>query len=316
MKTLVLCLALLLILRAHADEPKRPKILGLSHVALFVHDIDQSRAFYQDYLGFAEPCSVSDPDGKLHLTWIKINDRQTIELFPEKEAGSDRLNHIALEVDDCDAMRLYLASRGIRVPDKTPVGRIGNSNFTIPDPDGHGVEFVQYQPNGWTMQQKGKFLPETRIAARMSHAGILVGELEESLKFYRDILGMRETWRGSRDSKMLSWVNMKVPDGEDYVELMLYDQPVTPERRLISHHICLEVPDVHEAAKTLSARPTPPGLKPATALKIGVNGKRQINLYDPDGTRVEVMEPQTADGKPVAPSTAPAPTTRGAAPTP
>jgi lactoylglutathione lyase len=127
---------------------------------------------------------------------------------------------------------------------------------------------------------------------------------------------MRETWRGSRDSKMLSWVNMKVPDGEDYVELMLYDQPVTPERRLISHHICLEVPDVHEAAKTLSARPTPPGLKPATALKIGVNGKRQINLYDPDGTRVEVMEPQTADGKPVAPSTAPAPTTRGAAPTP
>src|SRR2546430_740964 len=137
--------------------------------------------------------SVNDPDGKLHLTWIKINDRQTIELFPEREAGSDRLNHIALEVDDADAMRVYLASRGIKVPDITPVGRIGNANFTIPDPDGHGVEFVQYQPNGWTMLQKGKFLPETRIAARMSHAGILVGELEESLKFYRDILGMRET---------------------------------------------------------------------------------------------------------------------------
>jgi lactoylglutathione lyase len=39
-------------------------------------------------------------------------------------------------------------------------------------------------------------------------------------------------------------------------------------------------------------------------MKTGVNGKRQINYYDPDGTRVEIMEPTTADGKPVPPSTA------------
>ena len=43
-------------------------------------------------------------------------------------------------------------------------------------------------------------------------------------------------------------------------------------------------------------------------MRIGTNGKRQINLYDPDGTRVEVMEPGTADGKPVPPSDAPPPT--------
>src|SRR5205823_1042868 len=104
--------ALLLPTFATADEPRRPRIVGISHVALYVHDIETSRAFYKGYLGFAEPFSLHDPDGKLHLTWIKINDHQTIELFPEKEAGSDRLNHIALEVDDCDAMRVYLASRG------------------------------------------------------------------------------------------------------------------------------------------------------------------------------------------------------------
>src|SRR5438874_3749655 len=194
MKTLIFCLALLLILRAHADEPKRPKILGLSHVALFVHDIEQSRAFYKDYLGFAEPFSVNDPNGALHLTWIKINDRQTIELFPEKEAGSDRLNHIALEVEDAEAMRVYLASRGVKVPGKTPAGKIGNLNYMIRDPDGHLVEIVQYAASGWTVREKGKFLPETRIATQMRHAGILVGDLEASLKFYRDILGGSETW--------------------------------------------------------------------------------------------------------------------------
>jgi lactoylglutathione lyase len=42
-------------------------------------------------------------------------------------------------------------------------------------------------------------------------------------------------------------------------------------------------------------------------IQIGINRKRQLNLYDPDGTRVELMEPQTVDGKPAPPSTAPPP---------
>ena len=41
--------------------------------------------------------------------------------------------------------------------------------------------------------------------------------------------------------------------------------------------------------------------------KVGVNRKRQVNLYDPDGTRVELMETNTIDGKPAPPSTAPPP---------
>ena len=80
--------------------PKRPRILGLAHIALFVHDIEQSRAFYRDFLGYGEPFKLDNPDGSLSLTFIKVNDRQYIELFPEKEAKTDRLNHISIEVDD------------------------------------------------------------------------------------------------------------------------------------------------------------------------------------------------------------------------
>jgi lactoylglutathione lyase len=306
----VACMLLLPLIAAAADEVKRPRVLGISHVALFVKDVEQSRAFYKDFLGYAEPYSVSDPDGKLHLTWIKINDLQTIELFPEREAGSDRLNHVALLVDDAEAMRAYLASKGVKVPDKVPKGRIGNSNFTIKDPDGHGVEIVQYEPDGWTVRQRGKFLPDTRIAPRISHVGILVADLARSQKFYGDLFGLHETWRGSRDGKVLSWVNLAVPDGDEYLELMLHDQDVTPERMLVAHHICLELPDVPKAEEILKSRTLPPGCKPMQPSKVGRNGKRQINLFDPDGTRVEVMEPTTADGKPVPPSTAPVPTTQ------
>ena len=38
-----------------------------------------------------------------------------------------------------------------------------------------------------------------------------------------------------------------------------------------------------------------------------LNRKRQLNLFDADGSRVELMEPRTVDGEPVPPSTAPLP---------
>ena len=181
-----------------ADAPKRPQIVGLSHIAFYVHDMEKTRAFYKDFLGFAEPYSLTNKDGSLHLTWIKINDRQSLELFPEKEAGSNRLYHIALETDDAVAMRDYLAAHGVKVPAKVGKGKIGNLNYFVTDPDGHIVEIVQYAPDGWTLLNQGKFLPDTRIATGMPHAGILVGDVDASAQnFYASILGFHEIWRGA-----------------------------------------------------------------------------------------------------------------------
>src|ERR1700733_15245587 len=147
---LLLTLGLSLPLLA-GGEPQRPHIIGLSHIALYVHDMEKSRAFYKDFLGFAEPYSLTNKDGSPHLVWIKINDRQTVELFPEQTTNSDRLYHVALETDDAVAMRDYLAAHGVEVPDKVGKGKIGNLNYLIKDPDGHIVEIVQYMPDGWTM---------------------------------------------------------------------------------------------------------------------------------------------------------------------
>src|SRR5271166_4456530 len=120
-----------------ADAPVRPKITGVAHMALAVHDIEKSRVFYKDFLGFGEPFKLDNPDGSLSLTFIKVNDRQYIELFPEKAPNTDRLLHISLEVEDAEAMRVYLRAKGVKVPDKVGKGRIKNSNYMITDPDGH-----------------------------------------------------------------------------------------------------------------------------------------------------------------------------------
>lgn len=300
------------------SPPARPKILGISHAAFYVSDPAKARAFYTDFLGYQAVFSLPRKNGG-ELTWIKINDRQTVELFPGSEVApdADRLYHIALETDDAEAMRVYLQSRGVEVPEKTPVGKIGNANYFIKDPNGNTIEIVQYLPEGWTAQHRGKAMAETRISHRLRHVGVMVGQLEESLHFYGDILGMKETWRGSAGGRTLNWVNLQLPDSDDYIEFMLYGEMPSVDRMRTLHHICLEVDDVAVAGAILERRPLPAGCKPPTAIKVGVNGRRQINYFDPDGTRVEIMEPVTHDGRVVPPSTArpPAPLPRpGAAP--
>lgn len=298
----------------------RPHVTGLSHVALWVKDVDQTRGFFRDYLGFAEAYSLLNQNGKIDISFIKVNDVQSIELFPysdQKPDNQDNLFHIALETDDAQAMMAYLISKGVKGPRGTPLsgkvspGRIGNLGFFAEDPDGHIVEFVQYAPHSWSTQHKGQNMPASRIAQRISHAGVMVHDLRAAMMFYHDVLGLQEFWRGNPPSSAtLSWVNVRVPDGHDYLELMLYDKAPTVDQMHSLNHLCLEVQDVSRAAEVLKGRPLPSGCKATSAPKVGVNHKRQINCFDPDGTRVEIMEDRTFDGQPVPPSSAPPPNGR------
>jgi len=290
-----------------ADPVKRSHILGVAHMAVYVSDLQKARAFYKDFLGYEEPYVLKREDGSDRIAFIKINEDQYLELFAETPKQDGRLNHISLFTDSAETMRTYLGSQGVKVPEKVGKGKIGNSNFNITDPDGHTVEIVQYEPDSWTRREKGKYLPSTRISTHMAHVGVTVGGLDPAMKFYRDVLGFQEFWRGSSSGKVLSWVNMRVPDGDDYLEFMLYLTPPDAEQLGVKNHICLITPDIAKAVATLEARPARRNYARPIEIKTGVNGKRQANLFDPDGTRVELMEPNTADGKPVPPSPAPAP---------
>ncbi len=312
MKTLLTVLLagpLLLASPLFAQRPVvRPKILGVAHLAVFVSDLPKARAFYENLLGFEEPFTLPEPDGSVEIAFVKINDRQWIELFNRPSAGEGQLNHIAIYTDDADRMRDYLASQGIPVPERVGKGRTGNKNFMVKDPDGHNVEIVEYQPDSWTAKDAGRHLPASRLSEYAMHVGILVGNLDASMKFYNGILGFQEFWRGSAaNSKTLSWVNMRVPDGTDYVEFMLYDENPAPDRRGSAHHLCLVVPDAEKAIATLNARPSRANYTRPVEIRTGSNRKRQVNLFDPDGTRVELMEPNTVDGKPAPSSTLPPP---------
>jgi lactoylglutathione lyase len=116
-----------------------------------------------------------------------------------------------------------------------------------------------------------------------------------------------EIRRGSGNGQVLSWDNLRVPDGTDWVEFMLYAGKPTLAKMGVSHHFCLVVPDAAAAAETLGRRPLPPGARFLPQVSVGNDHKRKVQAYDPDGTRVEFMEPRTVDGLPAPSSTAPPP---------
>lgn len=292
--------ALLVLLLAgsglYGQEVKRPRILGVPHAAFRVHDIEASRHFYKDFLGYAEPFSIKAPDGKLIMTFIKINDRQYVELSPEAKPDEPRFLHLALQTDDAEALRLYVRSKGYKTSTKpASKGRIRNTGASLEDPDGNQIDVTQYEPDGLSMQDVGKDMPDTRISTRLLHVGFYVSK-PETARFYMDVLGFREFWRGTADGKVASYSNLYTPEGTEYVEF-LFAKP-TPERVGTTYHIALEVPDMDKAIAKLNANPARKDYTRPITVQTGRNHKRQCNLYDPDGTRVELMEDHTVDGLP------------------
>ena len=272
----------------------RPPIVGIAHIAFQVSDLAKARAFYGELLGYEEPFRVFNDDGTLLLTYFKVNDRQFIEIFPglppEKE---DRLSHLALETTDIEALRGYLEEKGLKVPGKVNQGRDGNLNMSLVDPDGHRIEFVQYLPGSLHGKTRGEYIPARRISDRMLHVGVTVSDVATADRFYKDVLGFSEIWRGGMTDSVTHWINMKVPDGTDYVEYMLVTGKVDRQSLGVLHHLALQVPDIQKALEILRQRPS--GWDPALVRppQVGRNNRWQLNLYDPDGSRTELMEPFT-----------------------
>ena len=122
---------------------ERPRLLGIAHLAVFVSNPGAAKGFYQELLGFEESFALPATATSPARAFVKINDRQWLELIDAPTSGEGQLDHVALYTADAERMRQYLAARGVQVPAAAPIGPTGDRSFTVIDPDGHRVEFVQ-----------------------------------------------------------------------------------------------------------------------------------------------------------------------------
>ncbi len=275
---------------------QRPHVLGLAHVAFRVSDLGKTGAFYENFLSYAEPFSLSDGDGKTAITLVKVNDEQYVELLQGDARSQGQLDHFALYTDDLAAMRGYLSAQRVPIFIDIHQGRVGNPFLTVRDPDGRLIEIVQYSPNSVTGRSKGKFMPASRVSGHITHIGIVVRSEGSAMRFYRDILGFREFSRGGGGGEQPGWVDLKAPDGNDYIELLPFSDVPSSADLKAQNHFGLASFDVRKTVASLQLRATSGALTSPITVQTGGNFPPRANVFDPDGVRIELMEPVSAGG--------------------
>jgi catechol 2,3-dioxygenase-like lactoylglutathione lyase family enzyme len=294
---LILALATLCVPVGTYAPPKRPVISGLYFVRLSVTNIEQSRKFYGEVLKLSTGTSWCF---RADATCYLLSPNQKLEILQASgPPSSNAVDTIGFWVDDVDKLRAYLAARGVK--SETIVSNSSAEKcIEVRDAENHRIVFVSL--SGGVAGSLG-YSP-ARVSNRIIHAGFVVHDRAAEDHFYKDILGFRLYWHGGMKDDQDNWVAMQVPDGTDWLEYMLNVSPTADHHTLgVMNHISLGVEDIHATEKQLIAN----GSKPGEAPKIGRDGKWQLNLYDPDDTRVEFMEFTPAEKPCCSPFTGPHP---------
>lgn len=135
-------------------------ILGVGHTAYGVKDLGASLRFYVHQLGLEKAFTLHRDDGSLWIVYLYAGDRTFIELFPEQgppakpaEGGTGSgsraaasYKHLCLRVDDMSLTLDGLKKRGLEPLGPASVGKDGNTQAWLRDPDGNLIELMQIAP--------------------------------------------------------------------------------------------------------------------------------------------------------------------------
>jgi catechol 2,3-dioxygenase-like lactoylglutathione lyase family enzyme len=306
-----------------AQEPRRPRILGIASVRVLVTDMAAAKAFYSKLLPEDQPCIWC---GQPRRVTYSINSYQFVELsqfFAPPSAPpslpSNVIREIVFATDNLGTMQQYLSAHKLILADpllpsievlspgaksKSDKNNQLNTNekvdltiLSVIDPEGHRIGFVQLPSEAFP--NRGDPHPK-----RLIHAGIVVHDRAAEDKFYKDILGFHVYWHGGMKDGEDNWVDMQVPDGTDWIEYMLKVPENASHKTLgVMNHFAIGVTDIEAATYNAEKSGILAGQEP----KIGRDGKWQLNLYDPDETRIELMEFKPTQEPCCAPYTGPHP---------
>lgn len=131
-----------------------PNSVLIHHVALYVSDLEATRAFYTGVLGMEEiarPADFTFPGAYFRLGSVEIHvvvetePGRTEVLRPPYSAEEVRTGytvHFALKVDSLDPVRQILAENELAPVGGPRVRADGVEQIYIADPDGYVIEFI------------------------------------------------------------------------------------------------------------------------------------------------------------------------------
>jgi len=303
-------------------------------VGLTVGDMDRSVEFFSRVLDFT---LVSDdevagpaydslenvPGVRLRVVRLRLGD-ELLQLtqyltpkgrpFPSDSRSNDRwFQHVAIIVSDMDPAYTRLrqfhvrhASTRPQLLPRTIPNAAGIRAFYFRDPDGHFLEILQFPPD------KGDpkwHRAGGRLFLGIDHTAIVVRQTEQSLRFYRDALGLRvagESMNFGTEQEHLNNVQgarlhitglrARRGPGIEFLEYLAPTdgRPYPADARtndLVHWETTIVVPSVDSAAAVLRREsyrlltPRPVQLPDST-----LGFRRGILARDPDGHVVQLVE--------------------------
>lgn len=269
-----------LIPSSRAQGSPRPAIWGIAKMTFLVSNYSVARDYYGEFLGFNEAFSYPADRGK--IISFKVSDRQFLEFVEDPQAKEKkRMISVSFETENVEQMREYLKSAGQEVPERTIIDGAGNEVFSIIDPAGNRIEFIEWKPNSLHELSKGKYLSDRRISKRIHHVGLYTDKIIDNDPFYVGLLKFKEI--------------MRYPDDKNVPPFMLYlgmgdcveNIEFFPSTDQNINHPCFLVDDMQETIYTLKER----RINQTMGKPMIGKGKRWIlNMANADNTKVEFTE--------------------------
>ncbi|MDJ0749456.1 MAG: isochorismatase family protein [Woeseiaceae bacterium] len=120
------------------DDQLKPRGVGIHHLLLMVSDIERSRAFYTDLLGFdIRPDAKPLPDGRPFIAF-----RQGLGITEGGPGDSRQMDHLAFEVRNVVALNDRLKAADVEFERELGDGPYGRAIY-VRDPDGNVLELFE-----------------------------------------------------------------------------------------------------------------------------------------------------------------------------
>jgi catechol 2,3-dioxygenase-like lactoylglutathione lyase family enzyme len=249
--------------QAPAAAPAQgPDLAGIAHAAIRVGDLDRSRDFYGK-LGFEEAFAMSR-DGKTTQSFLKVNDLQFIELYPQRQpTDTPGFMHVCFESTAIEAINQTYAARGL-APIPVRKAAAGNLLFTMSGPEKQNIEYTQYMPGSKHTNDKGQHLGTKRVSEQIVAMGIEMQDPAAARQYYVEKLGFAPAAALEPGG---IWLALPGPSGQS-IEFIQHK----PDSAFVFY---FGVADLHRAEQQLKA------------LHIAVERHwSTLSIHDPDGNRL------------------------------
>ena len=120
----------------------KPELGFVHHIALAVHNLEESVTYYQEVLGLSQ---LDTPDSAYSsgIRWFDLGGYCALHLIEVPWVIAPPRAHLAITVADNDAWRAYLEGKGVRIVEPT-VDLYAAKRFFLKDPTGNLVELVEW----------------------------------------------------------------------------------------------------------------------------------------------------------------------------